>query len=294
MIPIAALGMTLSSVSVMGHALRLKRTKLTSVIQPNKEPSACGTTPRPLKMKQYLARIFDQCYKPPRSVARVHRMRYLGLRLMLGFLLIIGAAWLFGGIAQDVLAGGALTVIDKNVARWFHERRTPGLTIAMEMLTSLASTAWVIGVGIVCALVLWRKSCWYRLLALVLVLPGGMILNFFLKITFHRQRPSFTESFLIFTGYSFPSGHTMAATLLYGLLAVFAVVALKAWHWRLAAVFGAFVMVVLVGFSRIYLGAHYPSDVLAAAAAGLAWLALSLTAVGSLHRRRASGGSSSA
>lgn len=215
---------------------------------------------------------------------------YLGLHLTLGVLLILGTSWLFGGIAQDVVAGDPLTVIDRNVAVWFHERRTPGLTTAMELVTGLASTVWITGVGIVSALVLWRKRCWYRLLALLLVLPGGMVLDFLLQIAFHRQRPSFTDSFLIFTGYSFPSGHTMAATLLYGLLAAFAVVALKAWRWRVAGVLGAFVMVVLVGFSRVYLGAHYLSDVLGAAAAGLAWLSLSLTAVGSLRRRRASGG----
>jgi undecaprenyl-diphosphatase len=227
-------------------------------------------------------------------INRLSPRGYLGLHLTLGVLFILGASWLFGGIAQDVLAGDPLTVIDRNVAVWFHERRTPGLTTAMELITSLASTPWVTSVGVVCALVLWRKHCWYRLLTLVLVLPGGMALNLLLKIAFHRQRPSFTDSFLIFNGYSFPSGHTMAATLLYGLLAAFAVIALKAWRWRVATVLGAFVMVLLVGFSRIYLGAHYLSDVLGAAAAGSTWLALVFTAVGSLRRRRASGGNSSA
>ncbi len=212
----------------------------------------------------------------------------LGLHLTLGVLFILGASWLFGGIAQDVLAGDPLTVIDRSVAAWFHERQTPGLTTAMELITRLASTPWVTGVGIVCALVLWHKHCWYRLLDLLLVIPGGMALNWLLKISFHRQRPSFTDSLLIFNGYSFPSGHTMAATLLYGLLAVFAVMALQAWRWRVAAVLGAFVMVLLVGFSRVYLGAHYLSDVLGAAAAGSAWLALVLTAVDSLRRRRTS------
>ena len=211
---------------------------------------------------------------------------YLGLHLTIGVLLLIGASWLFGGIAEDVVAGDPLTVIDKNVAEWFHERRTPGLTRTMQLVTGLASPIWVTGVVVVTALILWWKRCWFRLLALVLVVPGGMVLDFLLNIAFHRHRPSFAESFLIFHGYSFPSGHTMAATLLYGVLAAFAVITLEAWRWRVGAVLGAFVMVLLVGFSRVYLGAHYLSDVLGGAAAGLAWLALSLTAVDTLRRNR--------
>jgi len=113
-----------------------------------------------------------------------------------------------------------------------------------------------------------------------------MVLDFLLKIAFHRQRPSFEDSFLTFHGYSFPGGHTMAATLLYGQLAALAVVAFEAWRWRVEAVLGALAMIMMVGFSRVYLGAHYLSDVLGAAAAGLAWLALSLTAVDILRWNR--------
>lgn len=210
---------------------------------------------------------------------------YLGLHLTVGVLLLIGASWLFGGIAEDVLTGDPLTVMDQNVADWFHERRTPGLTAVMQFVSGLASFTWVTGIALVTAFVLWRKRCWYRLLALGLVVPGGAVMGVLLKIIFHRPRPSFEGSFLTFHGYSFPSGHTMAASLLYGLLAVFAVMALEAWRWRVGAVLGALVMVLLVGFSRVYLGAHYLSDVLGAAAAGLAWLVLCLTAVDTLRRR---------
>ncbi|MBK5273575.1 MAG: bifunctional DedA family/phosphatase PAP2 family protein [Desulfuromonadales bacterium] len=218
--------------------------------------------------------------------ARLSPQGYLGLHLTIGVLLIIGASWLFGAIAQDVVAGDPLTVLDTVVAEWFHERRTPGLTTAMQLVSVLASPLWVTCIATVTALVLWRKRYWYRLLALGVGLSGGMILDFLLKITFHRPRPSFEDSYLIFYGYSFPSDHAMAATLLYGLLAVFAVIALDVWRWRVGAALGAFVMILLVGFSQVYLGAHYLSDVLGAAAAGLAWLALSLTAVDTLRRNR--------
>jgi len=215
---------------------------------------------------------------------------YLGLHLTVGVLVLVGASWLFGGIAEEVMTGDPLTVIDRNVSEWFHEHRTPGLTAVMQVITSFASFPWVSCVVASTAWVLGAKKAWYPLLALALVVPGGMALLPLLKTAFHRQRPSFADAFQIFDGYSFPSGHTMAATLLYGLLAYFSVRSCTAWHWRLQAFLGAFVMIGLIGFSRVYLGAHYVSDVLAAGAAGLAWLAFSLTAVDILRRSRNRGG----
>ncbi|TRZ89096.1 phosphatase PAP2 family protein [bacterium] len=210
----------------------------------------------------------------------------LGLHLTTGLLLLIGMFWLFGGIAEDVVHGDPLTFIDKNVAEWLHERSTSGTSTLMQIITDLGSAYWVTGVTVLTAIILLWKRCWYRLLALVLVIPGGMALAILLKIAFHRSRPSFNDSISIFRGFSFPSGHTMAAMLLYGVLAVFAVIALKSWRWRVGTVIGAIVMVLLVGFSRMYLGAHYLSDVLGATVAGLAWLVLCLTAVDTLRRYR--------
>lgn len=224
-------------------------------------------------------------------ISRLGHWRYLGLHLTAGVLLLIGASWLLGGIADDVMTGDPLTVIDRNVSEWFHEHRTPGLTAVMQITTNFASFPWVTCVAAISAWVLWLKKAWYRLLALALVIPGGMALVPLLKAAFHRHRPSFADAFLIFDGYSFPSGHTMAATLLYGLLAYFVVRSSTAWNRRVQAFLGAFIMILLIGLSRVYLDAHYLSDVLAAGAAGLAWLAFSLTAVDILRRSRNRDGS---
>jgi undecaprenyl-diphosphatase len=210
----------------------------------------------------------------------------MGLHLFLGILLLVGAAWMFGGIAEDVVTRDHLTVTDKHIAEWFNHRATPGLKTAMQVISGCASPLWITVVVVITGLILWRKRCWYQLLDLALVVPGGMALLVLLKLSFHRHRPSFEDALSIFQGYSFPSGHTMGTTLLYGALAAFAVQAFDTWRWRTLVVLGAFAMMLLVGFSRMYLGAHYLSDVLAAFAAGLTWLACCFTAVGTLRRNR--------
>jgi len=211
---------------------------------------------------------------------------YLGLQMTLGLLFFVGASWLFGGIAEDVMHGDPLTVIDKDVSVWLHERTTPGMLALMQLITALASSVWVAIVTSLIVFVLCWKRYWYRLLAFLLVIPGGMVLTSLLKIAFHRGRPRFLDSSAIFQGYSFPSGHTMGAMLLYGMLAVLGVIAFDRWRSRVGIVIGACIMVLLVGFSRMYLGAHYLSDILAAIAFGLAWLVLCLTAVNTLRRYR--------
>ena len=160
------------------------------------------------------------------------------------------------------MTGDPLIATDRHVAEWFRTHTTPGLTVAIRVISFFASPFWVTCIAVLTGVVLWWKRCWYRLLALALVIAGGMVQLPLLKMVFHRQRPNHEGAFLFFQGYSFPSGHTLAATLLYGLLAVFAVLSFDSWCRRAQAIFGAFAMILLVGVSRTYLGAHYLSDVL--------------------------------
>jgi undecaprenyl-diphosphatase len=110
---------------------------------------------------------------------------------------------------------------------------------------------------------------------------GAEILNVLLKLAFHRPRPEL--AFVHLETYSFPSGHATAATAVYTLLAWLAVRRLASRRLRLAAVFGAALVIATVDFTRLYLGVHYLSDVLAGTAAGLAW-ALAAILVATIDR----------
>jgi len=218
--------------------------------------------------------------------ARLSPAGFLGLDLTIGAIILIGAGWIFGGIAEDVVTGDPLTVVDRDIAVWLHRHATPALTEAMKLISLLAWWPVVTGICLFMALCFVRKRSRYRLLALMLTIPVGMLLNVMLKYSFHRSRPPWDDPLLVIGSFSFPSGHAMSATLLYGLLAAFGVREVQAWRWRVLAVLAAGLLVVLIGFSRLYLGVHYLSDVLAGIAAGSAWLALCLTAVGTLRRHR--------
>jgi undecaprenyl-diphosphatase len=140
---------------------------------------------------------------------------------------------------------------------------------------------------IVCALVLFFlwKRWWPSLVMVIVAVPGGMLLNEWVKVLVHRQRPFVRGLFVDWSGYSFASGHTIGATLLYGQLLLFVLPALKARHWRLLSVFSAISLVLLVGFSRIALGAHFLTDVLAAIIFGIVWLMVCLFATKPMQRR---------
>lgn len=219
--------------------------------------------------------------------ARLSPVEFVGLDLTIGAIILIGASWIFGGIAEDVFTGDPITVVDREFAVWLHLHATPTLTEVMKLISVLGSWPVVTGIWLFIALYFLRKRSRYRLLALTLTVPVGMLLNGMLKYAFHRSRPVWDNPIIMIATFSFPSGHAMAATLLYGFLAAFGVRKMQGWRWRVLAVLAAGLLIVLIGFSRLYLGIHYLSDVLAGMAAGSAWLALCLTAVGTLRHHRA-------
>lgn len=192
----------------------------------------------------------------------------------------------FHELAEAVMGQEAITVLDVQVANWFNAHAFEPLTSVLYVITHVHSVAGMIVLIGLLACYLWKQGARYWLMALAFAVPGGMVLNVALKFYFQRARPVFEDPMITLATYSFPSGHTTAATCFYGLLASYLVIARPAWSVRLGTVAFCLSMILLVAFSRVYLGAHYVSDVLAAMAESVAWLAVCITAISTLRRRR--------
>jgi len=208
------------------------------------------------------------------------------IKLILVLLMLLVAASVFGAIAEDVVTHDPLTIVDVQFSVWLHEHSVPRLTRCMLLISRLHSLLGVTVMMLAVSAYLWIKRLRIWILTLMLAVFGGMLLNLFLKQIFARPRPHFDNALAVLATYSFPSGHTLAATVFYGTLCALIVSRCRRWLWRVLTIVAGGSLVLLVGFSRIYLGVHYLSDVLAAIAEGLAWLAFCLISVEELVRRR--------
>lgn len=214
--------------------------------------------------------------------------KFLTLPLLAGVLVFVVMTIALTGISEDVANHEPLTLIDVQVSNWLQTHRSVPLTKAMFLFTFFGSTGAVSCIaGAFGLYLIWRRRFTW-LAVVVSAVFGGMLLNKLLKYAFQRPRPRFTDPLLTLTGYSFPSGHTMMATALYGVLAVYLCTSdmdQRQRKGRLVIISAAAALLIgLVGFSRMYLGAHYLSDVLGAMAEGLAWLSLCITVMHSVRR----------
>src|SRR5205807_8733846 len=173
---------------------------------------------------------------------------------------------------------------DHQFAAWFHAHLTQTFVTVLRALCEPGSSEWIGVVLFFAVLFFVWKRWWPSLATLIVAVPGGMLLNEPVQMLVHRPRPFVAGQFVDWSGYSFASGHTIGATLLYGQLALFIVPVIKIRHGRIFTVATAMFIVGLVGFSRVALGAHYLSDVLAAIVFGTFWLAVCLIMAKPLHR----------
>lgn len=205
--------------------------------------------------------------------------------LALVALLSVGAIGVFVDLAEDVETADHITVVDLQWANWLHAHATPALTQAMLAVSTLHDMLSMSILTILLAIFLtWRRERDW-LLGLILVMPGGIALNTLFKFVYARARPHFIDPIVTLTSYSFPSGHVAGSTLFYGFVAALLISHTHSLVRHIATVIGALLMVTLVGASRMYLGAHFFSDVLAAFFESLAWLGLCLVGIHLIRAR---------
>jgi undecaprenyl-diphosphatase len=212
---------------------------------------------------------------------------YLAVHLLLGLVLTAAVA-VFVVIAEDVAGGGVIVAFDQAFARALRETVTPGWerffagvsSFGTGRVLALATAVVAIRLGLTGngrLAVLWTAGQ-----------AGGGVLNTILKETFARSRPSFADPLLAASSWSFPSGHAMGTFIFAGFGCYLLLRERRSWTTAAVTITLALAWCVAMAFSRLYLGVHFASDVLAGAIAGAAWVAVCVSAFEVIRRRESS------
>lgn len=189
--------------------------------------------------------------------------------------ILVNAGNMFFEIVEDFAIEDPFSAIDRGIFDYLQAVRTPSLDALMVGITQLGDTLPVLLVSLSVAAWLVHKRAWHPLLFFSLAVGGGALLNSAMKLILQRSRPLD----LYPTGvdaFSFPSGHTTSNALLYGFLVVMVCkeTSVRFRLWTAATALG---LVGLIAFSRVYLGAHWASDIAGGLTFAAAWIALLAT-----------------
>jgi undecaprenyl-diphosphatase len=228
--------------------------------------------------------LTDFLYTTLRFIAR-HVKGFFGALaafLTVGFLLSFAAAAMFAALATAV-AGGLTQSLDETVLSWLSQHRSAVFTDIMQHFSILGSGMVLIMIVLVSSAFLWQTQHRWSVYVLLFGTIGGTFLNTILKMFFDRERPSVVEWEDMVRTSSFPSGHAMTSLVTYGSIA-YLVARLDPNPWLKRIIWVLATLIIAgIGLSRMYLGVHYPSDVLAGFVAGLAWLALVASTVAAIR-----------
>lgn len=208
----------------------------------------------------------------PTPPATTKSERLLSATLLVGLIAAAAALALFSWLGHEILTD-VTPVLDDRIRLAVHSFASPRLTAIMRALSLYGGPAGLTPLGIVLAVVFLRKRWRRGALLVVVTMAGAGLLDTLLKLTFRRSRPAAFFDYPLPASHSFPSGHAFFAASFFGGVAVLVSgrvrnPLLRALIWIVAAA-----LILLVGLSRVYLGVHYPSDVLAGYAAATVWVA---------------------
>jgi membrane-associated phospholipid phosphatase len=195
----------------------------------------------------------------------------LGKRLALGLLAAGVVLMAFAGLANEVREGET-EHFDESIRFAVHGLASPPITAIVIAATELGSPAVLLPGTVIAAFVFLRLRRVRAAILLLVTMVGATLLNWLLKLLFQRTRPVPFFGLDAPSSYSFPSGHALASFCFYGALAALITARLRSRWLRLAIWALAVLVIVAVGFTRIYLGVHYASDVIAGYAAAFVWV----------------------
>lgn len=218
------------------------------------------------------------------SFERAHTLvGALGIFLVAGLLIGIAGTAAFVKLASEVREGETQS-FDESVIRWMGAHHSATLDAIMVEVTALGTGTVVLMIVVVAGLFLTLTQHKYSAILLVVAAGGGLVLNGVLKLGFNRPRPTIFVPAVEAVSSSFPSGHAMSSAIVYGTVAYLAArLHRRRWARWLMMTF-AFVVIVLISFSRMYLGVHYPSDVVAGVVIGLAWAGFCMATLEAIQR----------
>lgn len=212
-------------------------------------------------------------------------LEMLSFSLLLGLGTSIGSLGLFAWLSDEVLEG-ATRPFDEMTREQVHHLAFPALTTAMISISFLGSTIFLFFATTVIVILFllrrWRRDA----LLFGVTMLGASLLNTTLKLAFHRQRPAPYFDLSPPNSFSFPSGHALASFCFYAGLAAILTTRIESRSVRTLMWFVATACVILIGFSRIYLGVHYTTDVIAGYSAALIWIVMVRFVEVQLSRRR--------
>lgn len=205
-------------------------------------------------------------------------------KIGIGFVVFFLLMGLFAKLAEEMHEGDTLGV-DQTILYSVHSLHGTLLDQIVPLITNLGGVVGVIGIIGIASAALATKRKYLALLQMLVGVGGAVLLNMLVKGFFARQRPDLWERLVTETSYSFPSGHSMASAAL--ALSVVLITWNTRFRWWVVA--AASLYVVTIGFTRLYLGVHYPTDVLAGWSLGAAWVLFVAWLIGGISRRNKKG-----
>jgi undecaprenyl-diphosphatase len=216
--------------------------------------------------------VWDVIFGALRLIARRAHNAYavFGIFLFSGTAVAIVFTWAFSELAQRVRKGSTQP-FDDAIMHWVGAHQSSRVQSVMLEATSLGTGTVVGMIVLIAGTFLWLNHHRHSAVLLVVATLGGSLLDNLLKIGFRRPRPQIFEWGTTASSFSFPSGHAMSSVVVYGTVAYLVARLQRNVHARVLTFVLAACIIVMISVSRVYLGVHYPSDILAGFLIGLAW-----------------------